>query len=221
MNIFDGNHISSLEYWLQTAVPATYDDSLSFMELLGKYRNLLNSVIASQNGIIDSVQEFETAMNNNMQVLGDAASIQTAAISVASNAVKAMASETNAKASETKAKTSETNSKTSETNAKTSEINAKSSETKSKTSETNTKTSETNAVGAASTTSQNLATIIAMSYPIQQAYQFFQTVSVAIQSDEAIQAAAAQISAVLSGQFIIDGGDFGAVATNIVDGWEL
>lgn len=62
------NEISSFRFWCQKVLPAVYDDSLSYYELLCKVVAKLNEVIKSQNGTNDHVtelaQQFEQLKND-------------------------------------------------------------------------------------------------------------------------------------------------------------
>lgn len=62
------SEISSFRFWCQKVLPAVYDDSLSYYELLCKVVTKLNEVINSQNGTNDHVtelaQQFEQLKNN-------------------------------------------------------------------------------------------------------------------------------------------------------------
>lgn len=61
------SEISSFRFWCQKVLPAVYDDSLSYYELLCKVVTKLNEVINSQNGTNDHVtelaQQFEQLKN--------------------------------------------------------------------------------------------------------------------------------------------------------------
>lgn len=61
------SEISSFRFWCQKVLPAVYDDSLSYYELLCKVVAKLNEVINSQNGTNDHVtelaQQFEQLKN--------------------------------------------------------------------------------------------------------------------------------------------------------------
>ena len=52
------SEISSFRFWCQKVLPAVYDDSLSYYELLCKVVAKLNEVIKSQNGTNDNVSEL-------------------------------------------------------------------------------------------------------------------------------------------------------------------
>lgn len=52
------NEISSFRFWCQKVLPAVYDDSLSYYELLNKVVSKLNEVITSQNGTNENVKEL-------------------------------------------------------------------------------------------------------------------------------------------------------------------
>lgn len=62
------SEISSFRFWCQKVLPAVYDDSLSYYELLCKVVAKLNEVINSQNGTNDHVtelaQQFEQLKND-------------------------------------------------------------------------------------------------------------------------------------------------------------
>lgn len=62
------SEISSFRFWCQKVLPAVYDDSLSYYELLCKVIAKLNEVINSQNGTNDHVtelaQQFEQLKND-------------------------------------------------------------------------------------------------------------------------------------------------------------
>lgn len=56
--------VSYLRYWCQKILPAVYDDSLSYYELLNKVVAKLNDVIAATNEIIDCVNEHGEVLEN-------------------------------------------------------------------------------------------------------------------------------------------------------------
>ena len=62
------SEISSFRFWCQKVLPAVYDDSLSYYELLCKVVAKLNEVIKSQNGtnehVTELAQQFEQLKNN-------------------------------------------------------------------------------------------------------------------------------------------------------------
>lgn len=50
-----GNKVSSLDYWVQQAIPMVYDDSLSYSELLAKVVSTLNAMTDQWNDVVDWV----------------------------------------------------------------------------------------------------------------------------------------------------------------------
>jgi hypothetical protein len=50
--------VKPLRYWVQHILPLVYDDSLSYMELLGKVVNTLNEVVKNNNLLPDYIMEL-------------------------------------------------------------------------------------------------------------------------------------------------------------------
>ncbi len=50
--------VKPLRYWVQHILPLVYDDSLSYMELLGKVINILNEVVKNNNMLPDYITEL-------------------------------------------------------------------------------------------------------------------------------------------------------------------
>ena len=50
--------VKPLRYWVQHILPLVYDDSLSYMELLGKVINILNEVVNNNNMLPDYIMEL-------------------------------------------------------------------------------------------------------------------------------------------------------------------
>lgn len=56
--------IQPFQYWVQKTLPAVYDDSLSYYQLLAKIVHHLNTIGDSQNEVIDKVKEFMNWFDN-------------------------------------------------------------------------------------------------------------------------------------------------------------
>ena len=54
--------ISTFRFWCQKVLPAVYDDSLSYYELLCKVIAKLNEMIEQSNGLLESVQPLVDAL---------------------------------------------------------------------------------------------------------------------------------------------------------------
>ena len=57
MAIIDVRVYERLKYWVQLALPLTYDDSLSYMELLSKVVNKLNELGEDYNELVEQIQQ--------------------------------------------------------------------------------------------------------------------------------------------------------------------
>ena len=58
-----GNTITNFRFWCQKMLPAVYDDSLSYYEVLCKLTNYLNEVINSTNAMTEDVTSLYEAYN--------------------------------------------------------------------------------------------------------------------------------------------------------------
>ena len=60
--MLDVGNLERLQYWCQLVLPAVYDDSLSYYELLAKVVDKLNSVIDNANVMSDAIADNATAI---------------------------------------------------------------------------------------------------------------------------------------------------------------
>jgi len=65
-SIFNGGHISNINWQTFKVLPCVYEDSLSYMELLNKCLYNLNEQITSVNSITEAVELFETYVLNEL-----------------------------------------------------------------------------------------------------------------------------------------------------------
>jgi hypothetical protein len=56
--------LTNMRFWCQQVLPAVYDDSLSYYELLCKVVNKLNELIEQVGSTVDGVKELTTFVNN-------------------------------------------------------------------------------------------------------------------------------------------------------------
>lgn len=66
-----GNSIENLEYWIQKAVPNTFDDSLSLYELVSKTVKYLNEVITQSNELTSTLETTLATQNTDISTLRD------------------------------------------------------------------------------------------------------------------------------------------------------
>ena len=51
-------NVKPLRYWIQMVLPLVYDDSLSYMELLGKVIDTLNQLVENNNKLPDYIMNL-------------------------------------------------------------------------------------------------------------------------------------------------------------------
>jgi hypothetical protein len=62
------NKIATFDYWVQKVIPAVYDDSLSYYELLAKVVKQLNDMGITVNELIDLYEQMTDYVNNQMSI---------------------------------------------------------------------------------------------------------------------------------------------------------